>query len=175
MTTSQRALGRLFNISVGAVPTDAVAGTSGITGNRIHLKDCGGVTFVVIASAGSTDILDLDLNEHTAGGVGAGTSQDLDIITSYFYQSETTLDGDEVWTLATQSPAASEITNVGTASTEQLVVVEVGAEQLSDGYEWVSLNVPDLGTNGTKFVAILNIAHDLHVQRRPDLLPNLNA
>ena len=170
MPTTQRALGRLFNISVGAVPADAV--NAAITGNRIHMKDCGGVTFAVVASAGSTDILDLDLNEHTAAT--GGVSQDLDIITTYFYQSETTLDGDETWTLATQS-AGSEITNVGAASTEQLVVVEVGAEQLSDGFEWVSLNVPDLGSNGTKYVAVLNIAHDLKIQRRPDLLGNLNT
>ena len=171
MTTTQRALGRLFNISVGAVPADAV--NAAITGNRVHLKDCGGVTFVVVASAGSTDILDVDLQQHTVAT--GGTPADLDIITTYFYQDETTLDGDETWTAATQSPAASEITNVGSASTEQLLVIEVGAEQLADGYEWVSLNVPDLGGNGTKYVAILNIVHDLHIQRAPNLLQNLNA
>lgn len=170
MTTGASALGRLFNVSVGAVPTDAVGGA--ITGNRIHLKDCGGVSFVVVASAGSTDILDVDLQEHNAAT--GGTSQDLDIITKYYYQDETTLDGDETWTEGSQS-AASEITNIGSASTQQLVVIEVRAEQLSDGFEWVSLNVPDLGTNGTKFVAILNVAHDLMVMRKPTNLVNLNS
>lgn len=170
MTTGASALGRLFNVSVGAVPADAVA--AAITGNRIHMKDCGGVSFLVISSAGSTDILDLDLQEHNAAT--GGTSQDLDIITKYYYQSETTLDGDETWTEGSQT-AASEITNVGTASTEQLVVVEVRAEQLSDDFEWVSLNVPDLGTNGTKWVAILNVAHDLMVMRKPTNLAQLNA
>lgn len=170
MTTGASALGRLFNVSVGAVPTDAVAGA--ITGNRIHLKDCGGVSFVIVASAGSTDILDVDLQEHDAAT--SGNSQDLDIITKYYYQSETTLDGDETWTEGSQS-AGSEITNIGAASTEQLVVIEVRAEQLSDGFEWVSLNVPDLGTNGTKFVAVLNVAHDLMVMRKPTNLVNLNS
>lgn len=170
MTTGASALGRLFNVSVGAVPTDAVAGA--ITGNRIHLKDCGGVSFIVIATGASTDILDLDLQEHNAAS--GGTSQDLDIITKYYYQSETTLDGDETWTEGSQS-AASEITNVGAASEETLVVVEVRSEQLSDDFEWVSLNVPDLGTNGTKHVAILNVAHDLMVQRKPTNLANLNT
>ncbi|MBH1939078.1 hypothetical protein I5Q34_33380, partial [Streptomyces sp. AV19] len=69
----------------------------------------------------------------------------------------------------------SEITNVGSASAQQLVVVEVGSEQLSDGYEWVSLNVPDLGTNGSKYVAIVNLALDLNVQRKPTNLANLNT
>lgn len=170
MTTGARALGCHFNASAGAVPTDAVGGA--ITGNRIHMKDCDTVAFLVIASAGSTDILDLDLQEHNAAT--GGSSADLDIITKYYYQSETTLDGDETWTEGSQS-AASEIADIGTASTQQLVVVEVGASQLSDGYEWVSLNVPDLGTNGTKYVAIINLACDLHVQRKPTNLANLNA
>jgi hypothetical protein len=170
MTTGASALGRLFNVSVGAVPTDAVAGA--ITGNRIHLKDCGGVSFIVVATGASTDVLDLDLQEHNAAT--GGTSQDLDIITKFYYQSEATLDGDETWTEGSQS-AASEITNVGAASEETLVVVEVRSEQLSDGFEWVSLNVPDLGTNGTKHVAILNVAHDLMVMRKPTNLANLNT
>lgn len=170
MTTGARALGRLFNVSTGAVPTDAVGGA--ITGNRIHMKDCDTVAFLVVAAAGSTDVLDLDLQEHNVAT--GGTPQDLDIITKYYYQSETTLDGDETWTEGSQA-AGSEITDVGAASTQQLVVIEVSASQLSDGYEWVSLNVPDLGTNGTKYVAILNVALDLHVQRKPTNLPNLNA
>lgn len=170
MTTYARALGRLFNVSAGAVPTDAVAGA--ITGNRVSLRDAGGVTFVVIATGASTDVLDVDLQEHTAAT--GGTSQDLDIITKYFYQSEATLDGDETWTEGSQS-AASEITNVGAASEETLLVIEVGAEQLSDGFNYVSLNIPDLGTNGTKHCAILNIVHDLHVQRKPSNLASLQA
>lgn len=170
MTTGARALGRVFNVSVGAVPADAVA--AAITGSRVHLKDAQTCTFIVVASAGSTDILDVDLQEHNAAT--GGTSQDLDIITKYYYQSETTLDGDETWTEGSQS-AASEITNIGAASEEQLVVIEVGAEQLSDNFEWVSLNVPDLGTNGTKYVTILNVVHDLAVQRKPTNLANLNA
>lgn len=170
MTTGARGLGRLFNASVGCVPTDAVAGA--VTGNRIHMKDCDTVAFLVVATGASTDILDLDLQEHNAAT--GGTSQDLDIITKYYYQSETTLDGDETWTEGSQS-AASEITNVGAASEETFVVVEVGSEQLSDGFEWVSLNVPDLGTNGTKHVAIINLACDLNVQRKPTNLANLNT
>lgn len=156
------ALGRLFDIRPAFVPTDAVAGA--ITGLRVHLKNCSGVTFVGIAAAGSTDILDLDAQQHTAST--GGTTADLDTTVRYYHQSETTLDGDEVWAKVTQS-AASEITDVGTASTQNLVVVEFDATSLSDGYEWFSMNVPDLGTNGTKFVAGIYILRDLMVQRAP--------
>lgn len=170
MTTYARCLGKTFYPVPVAVPADAV--NAAITGNRIHMKNGRSVAFIVIASAGSTDILDLDLQEHDAAV--NGNSQDLDIITDYWYASETTLDGDETLTKASQT-AASEITNVGSASHEQIVVIEVGADQLSDGFEWLSLNVPDLGTNGTKYVAIIGLVQELHYQRSPELLAQMNA
>lgn len=158
-------LGRLFDVAVGAVPTDAVAGA--ITGNRVHLKNAGGCTILVVTTGASTDITDVDLRQHTAAS--GGTSADLDIITTYYYKSETTLDADETWTRGTQS-AASEITNVGAASEELLLAIEVDAAQLSDGYEWISLDIPDLGTNGTRHCAVLYLLRDLVRQRRPDAL-----
>ncbi|MCI0687232.1 MAG: hypothetical protein L0Y54_08355 [Sporichthyaceae bacterium] len=165
-----QALGRLFDIVAGAVPTDAVAGA--ITGNRVHLNNCGGVTIVVIAAAGSTDILDVDLRQHTAAT--GGSSADLDVITEYWLKDEATLDGDETWTRVTQT-AASEITDAGSASAQQIVVIEVEASSLADGFEWVSLDVPDLGTNGTKFVAVLYLLRDLAVQRAAVNLANPQA
>lgn len=170
MTTYARCLGKTWFPVAVAVPTDAVGGA--ITGNRVHMKNGRSVAFLVIASAGSTDILDVDLVESDAAT--GGNSQDLDIITDYWYASETTLDGDEALTKGSQS-AASEITNVGAASTENLLVIEVGADQLSDGFEWLSLNVPDLGTNGTKYVAIIGLVQELHYQRAPELLAQMNA
>lgn len=155
-------LGRLFDISVGAVPTDAVAGA--ITGKRVSLRNAGGCTIVVVTTGASTDITDVDLQQHTASS--GGTTADLDIIDHYYYKSETTLDGDETWTRATQT-AASEITNVGAASEELLLVIEVDGRQLSDGYDYISLDIPDLGTNGTRHCAILYLLRDLAVQRTP--------
>lgn len=155
-------LGRLFDISIGSVPTDAVAGA--ITGKRVSLRNAGGVTIVVCTTGASTDITDVDLQQHTASS--GGTTADLDIITSYYYKTEATLDGDETWTRGTQS-AASEITNVGAASEELLLVIEVDSTQLSDGYKYVSLDIPDLGTNGTRHCCILYLLRDLNVQRAP--------
>lgn len=156
------ALGYGFDIGSVTVPTDAVAGA--ITGNRISLRNAAGVSFVVVTTGASTDVTDVDLQQHTAST--GGTTADLDVITSYHYKSEATLDGDETWTHATQT-AASEITNVGAASEELLLVVEVDATQLSDGYDYVSLNIPDLGTNGTRHCCIVPILRGLSVQRKP--------
>lgn len=165
MAVEAYALGRHFDVGAVTVPTDAVAGA--ITGARTHMKNAAICSFVIVTTGASTDITDIDLQEHNAAS--GGTSQDLDVITTYYYKSEATLDGDEQWTKGTQS-AASEITNVGAASQELLLVVEVRAEQLSDGFEWVSVNVPDLGTNGTRHVAIIPVLSGLKVQRAPEKL-----
>lgn len=159
------ALGRLFDININCVPTDAVAGA--VTGKRTHLKNAGGCTFVAVRTGTSSDVLDCDLQQHTAAS--SGTTADLDIITAYWIKDEATLDGDETWAKVTQS-VASEITNAGTASQECILVIEVDATQLSDGYEWVSLDFPDQGTNSTMYVASFCILRDLAVQRAPSRL-----
>jgi hypothetical protein len=166
MAVEAYALGKDFNIGSVTVPTDAVA--AAITGKRVHMRDAAVCSFVVVTTGASTDITDVDLREHNAAS--GGTSQDLDIITTYYYKTEATLDGDEIWVKGTQS-AASEITNVGAASEELLLVVEVRAEQLSDGFEWVSLDIPDLGSNGTRHCAIVPILTGLKYQRAPEKLP----
>lgn len=159
---AQEGLGRLFDISIGAVPTDAVAGA--ITGKRVGLRHAGGVTIVVVATGASTDVTDVDLQQHTAAS--GGVSADLDIIDHYYVKSEATLDGDETWTRVEQA-AASEITNAGAASEELLLVIEVDARSLGDGYDYVSLDIPDLGTNGTRHCTVLYLLRDLAVQRTP--------
>lgn len=156
------ALGRLFDVSIGSVPTDAVAGA--ITGKRVSLKNASGCTILVVTTGASTDITDVDLQQHTASS--GGTTADLDIIDHYYYKSEATLDGDETWTRATQT-AASEITNVGAASEELLLAIEVNAASLSDGYSYISLDIPDLGTNGTRHCSILYVLHGLRFPRKP--------
>lgn len=173
MATGARELGRAFDIVAGVTPVNL--NTAGNTGKRVHLKNCSGVTIVVFAGVGTAaSDLAVDLQEHNAAT--SGTSQDLDIITKYFSKQELTLDGDEVWSVHTQS-AASEIADVGGAGTsaelENLVVIEVGANQLSDGFEWISLNVPQPGA--TKLGCVLYILHQLNVQRAPQSLVDPQA
>lgn len=162
------ALGRLIDINPGTVPVDL--NTAGSTGLRTGLHDCQGVTFVaVLGAAGSgTEDVTFDLQQHTAGS--GGSSADLDIVEQYFVKSEATLDGDELWTKVTQA-AASEVTLSGAtyAATQVIVVIEVDAEKLSDGFTHVSLNVTDPGAVA-RLGCVLAIRHDLSVQRSPELL-----
>lgn len=167
-------LGRLFDISPGFI-NQVVNNNADVTGMRVSLEDCGGCTIVVVSGAGSGgDDLDLDLQQHTA--YTGGTTADLDIIDSYCYKTETALDGDEAWVRATQT-AASEITDAtGAAGTsaeqQQIVVIEVEAHQLTDGYTHISLDTRNCGASNDKTATVLYLLRDLKVQRDPANLPN---
>jgi hypothetical protein len=168
------ALGRLFDIGSAIVPVADLAGQAN-TGHRINLKNAGGVAFVVFMNAPSagTDTFVPDVQQHNAAT--AGTSADLDTVTEWYIKHETTLDGDETWTRVTQA-AASEVSLTGaTYNTQLILVIEVSATSLLAGYNWVSLDIADPGTGGTRLGGAIAILYDLAVQRRPDNLAQLNA
>ena len=170
MATAAHALGRLFDITSVISVVDGSNGD--VTANRVRLNNADGICFVAFFDAGTAgDDLAFDLQEHNASS--GGTSQDLDIITVSYLKTETTLDGDETWSKITQS-AASEVVDPGAAGTtaeqENIWVVEVGADQLSDGFDWVSLNLTDFGSASTKFGGVLGILYDLADQRAPENL-----
>ena len=162
---AQDALGRLFDLSIGWSPVDAQTAQ---TGKRVSLRNAAGCTIVVIKAVGTAgDDHSYDLQQHTASS--GGTSADLDIISSYYLKDELALDGDETWSKLSQT-AASEITEAGGAGTsaehEQILVIEVDARQLSDGYDYISLNSGGEGSNA-QLSTCLYILRDLAVQRTP--------
>jgi hypothetical protein len=166
-------LGRLFDIVAGVVPVDFA--TAGATGNRVNLKNAGGVTIVAFvgAAASGTEAQEFDVQEHSAAS--GGTSQDLNVVDHFYTKYEATLDGDETWSLATQDPAASEVTIAGADRDKQgIVVIEIEASQLSDGFNWISLNVADPGTVA-RLGGVLYLLRDLAVQRAPANLANPQA
>lgn len=168
MATKERALGHLFDVAAAVIPVN-LSGQAN-TGLRIDMRKATICTFVVFAGAGTAgDDLVVDLREHTASS--GGTSQDLDIITEYFTQSETTLDGDETWTRRTQAAGSETTDSTGTTAEEQnLLVVEVRHDQLSDGFKWLSLDIPDLGSAGTKVGGAIAILSGLRQQAVPERL-----
>lgn len=158
-------LGRLFNVSQIVAPVD-INGT-GATGNRMHLIGASAVTFLVSLAAGANATV-IDLREHDAAT--GGTSQDLDVVDRCYKQSEATLDGDETWTLVTQV-AASEVTTGG--ALQELWAIHVDASTLSDGFEWISVDLSDPGA--AEAASVVAILHDLTVQRDPAALVNPNT
>lgn len=134
------ALGREFNALTTATTTKT----------RVSLKDCGGATiFLFGATSGNATIY-----EYTAASSGTETA--LAIITTYWTQNN------GVWTKVTQA-AASTIT----AATGGLAAVEVDAQDLDDGYGWISAS----HASGS----FLIVTRDLHVQRTPANLADIRA
>jgi len=162
-------LGRLFDIGLGIMTVNL--NTAANTGKNISLQNCDGVGCLVYKSAsGTTDDIAVDLQE--VDGY-AGTPRDLDIITNYWVKSETTLDNDEAWVLTTQA-VASEITAIaGTAEKEIMLYFEVMADQLSDGYTHIAVNVPDLGATDSGLGGVFYIPFNLKVKRAPANLTSL--
>ncbi|MFK0140714.1 hypothetical protein [Streptomyces murinus] len=166
---AMEALGRLVDVCIGAAPVDL--SSAAVTGKRVALKGCGGLTIVVIKGAGTAgDDPTFTLQQHTAAS--GGTSSNLAIIDHYYLKNATTLAGTETWTKVTQAAAAT-IADPGGAGTsaesQQILAIEVDAAQLADGYTHVSLNCADVGTNA-QLGAILYFRRDLFVQRAPQAL-----
>jgi hypothetical protein len=127
------ALGRLFNVVVNA---DDV---------YIPLHNAGGVSFAGFLAAGDT----WTLTEQKADGSG---DQALSTITRWYTQ----ITPGAVWVKHTQAAAST----VVTASTEDAVMIEVDASELSAGYSQVKLASTSTGT-------VTAILRDLHVMREP--------
>jgi hypothetical protein len=161
---AQEGLGRLFDLSAGIVPVDSQ--TAAMTGKRVSLRNAAACTVVVFKAAGTAnDDPVLDLQQHTAASGGA--SADLDVIDHFYIKQEATLDGDETWTRVAQT-AASEVTlNATSAETQMIVAIEVMGTSLSDGYDYISLDIADTGSAGAQLISVLYILHDLQVQRAP--------
>lgn len=159
------ALGRLVDLSVGVAPVDLQTAQ---TGKRVSLKRADGCTIVVFKAAGTAgDDPTVTLKQHTAST--GGTTANLAVIDHYYLKSATTLDGTETWSKVTQAAAAT-IADPGGAGTsaesQQILVIEVNAAQLSDGYSYISLDVADTGTNA-QLGGVLYLLRDLVAKRKP--------
>lgn len=167
-----KGLGRAFDVCTGIVPVDLAAGNA--TGHRLHLKNYGGVAIVAYFETGAAaEPVIINVREHDAAT--SGNSADLNVVTEYFVKSEAVLDGDETWSRVTQT-ADQQVTNADWDDALQaLVVIEVDSTSLSDGYEWISADVPDTGTTTGHLGCVLYIPYGLRVQRTPQNLAQPNA
>lgn len=170
------ALGRLFDISTAVAPVD-INTADAATGKRISLKNASGVTIVLFtgvqASSGTADLV-VDIQQATAAT--GGTSNDLDStngangIDHFYIKSATALAGSETWTRVVNNSGTpvSEVTVVGATygSSQNIVVIEISAGQLADGFSYVSLNLAET-TSNAQLLGALYVLHDLEVQRKP--------
>ncbi|MFD9256934.1 hypothetical protein [Streptomyces sp. NPDC059538] len=129
------ALGRLFNAATSATTAATPFG----------LKDAGGATIILIgATSGNATIQEAQ----DSAGTGA---QNLAVFTKYYRQNS------GVWAKVTQAAAATV-----TAGTGGLLVAEVEASQLSDGFTHITCS----HASGSFVI----LPRDLNTKRRPENL-----
>ena len=133
-------------------PVDLNTGAN--TGARVDMKGFERVSFVCMAAAGTTPSSHtFSFQQHDAAS--AGNSAALSIDNPYYHK----LDSATSYTKVVPGAAASSFdldTLVGDA--KYVVVFEVLAEQLSEGYRWVSINQTQAG--GAQIGAILAVCHE---------------
>ena len=168
--TTAGGLGRVIDISQGIAAVDSQTGA--MTGKRFCMQNCSGVMIVITKAAGiANDDVVGTLYEYTA--YTGGTTTALAIIDKYYTKKETALDGDEAWNLVDQTTVASTTeTDATSAEAQMIIVVDVRADQLSDGYTHIGMNIADTGSGGTQPIACLYVPYDLKVQRVPTNMPN---
>ena len=170
MASNPSGLGRVCDFGAAIVPVDTQTGA--MTGKRISMQNCGGCMIVLYKAAGTAhDDIAVTLYEHTA--YTAGTSTALACITRYWQKKETTLDNDEAWVEVTQAAGSTNTADITSAEAQMIVVFDVRADQLSDGYTHISMDYADTGSAGTQPGCILYVPYDLKVQRKPANLTSL--
>lgn len=175
-----RGLGKDFDVLHGIAPVLLATGAN--TGARVHMRNYSGLAIVAYFGVGTAaEPVTINVKQHTAAT--GGTSSDFDVagvatttpITEYYVKSEATLDGDEQWAKVTHD-ASNTITNADWDDALQgLVVVQVNASDLADGYEWVSADIPDTGSTAGHPGCLLYIGYGLKHQRAPESLVQPNA
>ncbi len=174
----QEALGRLFDVGSAVAPVD-IDTANAATGARISMSGHTGIAIVLYTLIGGAENLTVNIRQHTA--YTSGTSADLDstgVATSrgidhFYLKAETALDNDEAWVKITQAEASECVIVGATYGTQQkLAVIQVGADQLGDGYTHISADIA-ITTATSQLLAALYIPYDLNVQRTPPNRPNL--
>lgn len=123
--------------------------TAAVTGARVNIKNAKRVTFVCVLGAGtSTTTHGFTLKQHTAAS--SGTSADLSVDNPYYHK----VGAATVFTKVSPSSAAAAYDlHTLLSDSASIVVFEVLAEQLTDGYGWVSVDTADSG--GAQLATIL--------------------
>ena len=165
---AMKGLGRAFDIAPVITPVNLATGAN--SGFPVSLENAGGVTFVVfkgVGTAGDDPVLTF---REAQDGSGTG-EQDLDVVTEWYAKTDTTnhsLSGNETWARNTQTVGGDVDLDAkgGNAEDAAIVCAYIDADDLSDGFTHVTVDIASVGSNA-QIGGVLAILHDLKVQRTP--------
>ena len=126
----------------------------------VNLRDAGGVLFLGYLGTAAGETYTLTEAKTAAGG----SAQVLATIDRFYTNTGTAAD---TWTERTQAAASTVVT--AAAATQNCMVVEIEASELSDGYKFIKLNAAAGATTVAAFTK------DLRTQRAPQNLPAMGV
>lgn len=158
-----RGLGRTYDVSISQAPVDQSGGAT--TGKRVSLAEARHVDLLIVKAAEATGTDDpvLTIQQHKVNT--SGTPANLATIDHYWKKSQTTMDGTETWTYVSQA-ASQTVTLTGEATKQGLYVIEIEADDLTDGYHYVSANIADAGSTA-QLLGSVWVLGQLAVERKP--------
>ena len=121
--------------------------TAGATGDRINMENCDRLLFILMASIGTAgDDPVISCQQHAAAS--GGTPAALNFTRIWHKVGATAINAVGQFSRITQAAAASYDSDpIAGAENEMMLCAEVMAEDLADGYKFVSFNVADVGAN----------------------------
>ena len=166
------ALARVLDLSIAVAPVDLSGGAN--TGKRISLKNCSGVTVVIVKGAASSGT-DPAFTFKEANAFTSGTSQNMATPPAYFWKkSAATLAGSETWTKVTATYSSGAVTLTGEQGNQGIYVFDVLSADLSAGFDYIEVDNSDAGSVA-QLGTVLYIAHDLLAERDPSTIAALST
>lgn len=136
-------LAEQIQIVSGFLPVDMSAGNN--TGDWVSLKNYERCSIIVFKNAGTAgDDPTVTIQEATA--VAGTSAQNLAVIDKVYVKQDTNLLSAGTFSVVTQAAAAT-YTDATSAEDAAIWVIDVKAEDLSDGYDCINASIADVGTN----------------------------
>lgn len=158
-------LGRLFDLSIGAVITN-LGGGANVTGKRVSMKNASGITLLIAKSAGTSgqDPV-LTFNSFAAATGGSAANPAAPLVPYFYKKAAAAPTGAETWTKVTQT-ASNIVTLTGEATNQGLYAIFVAAgDTVARSFPYLEVDIGS--TAAAQNVAQIWVLHDLEVQRAP--------
>jgi hypothetical protein len=158
-------LGYRFDLAVDTVAADLSA--AGQTGLRINVVDFQNINVLVAkgaASSGTDPVLTFNTWNVKTGGSSTVYNPD-----HFWQKAGATLANTETWSKVAVSTTNGQVTLTGEQGHQGLYLFEINVKDLTDGYEYVSVDVAKAGTVA-QLGTILYIPGDLVTKRSPSNL-----
>lgn len=161
-------LGYTLDVGIDAAPADLSAGAT--TGKRINLRHMQNLNVLLVkgaASSGTDPVLTFNQWKVSSSGTAAAFNP-----TYFWKKTAAALLNSETWVNVAVSTTNGQVTLTGEQGNQGLYIFEINTKDLTDGYDYVSVDVAKAGTVA-QLGALIYIPADLVTRRGPANMPAL--